>query len=156
MLLISAASRTDECRNGEGLEAVMTPEDSAKLPFPARAQLAAAWSRNPKNPPLYLDLPRNAGEPQPDVLAKWRRTHRERSLIDRETSASIVRSRQMLGDKDGLRVDTGKLHDVPDKYGVANSFEVYQGTHTSAVAVRFQNYVLPFFSKNLCFVNICK
>ena len=47
-------------------------------------------------------------------------------------------------------------HDVLDKYGVANSFEVYQGTHTSAVAVRFQNYVLPFFSKNLCFVNNCK
>jgi hypothetical protein len=61
-----------------------------------------------------------------------------------------------VGDKDGLRVDTGKLHDVLDKYGIANSFELYQGTHTSAVAIRFQNYVLPFFSKNLCFVNNCK
>src|SRR5438132_6187267 len=42
----------------KALEAVKTPEDSAKLPFPARAQLAsaAAWSPNPKNPPLYLDL----------------------------------------------------------------------------------------------------
>ena len=35
-------------------------------------------------------------------------------------------------------------------YGIANSFEVYSGTHTSAVADRFQNHVLPFFSKNLC------
>src|SRR5579859_3549381 len=43
----------------KALEAVKTPEDSAKLPFFARAQLAsaAAWSPDPKNPPLYLDLP---------------------------------------------------------------------------------------------------
>src|SRR5579872_296304 len=43
--------------NDEALAAVKTPEDSAKLPFGLRAQLAsaAAWSPNPKNPPLYLD-----------------------------------------------------------------------------------------------------
>ena len=48
-------------------------------------------------------------------------------------------------------MDAGKLHDVLDSYSVSNSFEIYPGTHTSAVADRFQNYVLPFFSKNLCF-----
>src|ERR1051325_9178063 len=38
----------------KAMESVKTPEDSAKLPFGARAQLAsgAAWSPNPKNPPL--------------------------------------------------------------------------------------------------------
>jgi enterochelin esterase-like enzyme len=141
------------------LEAVKTPEDSAKLPFGARAQLAtaAAWSPNPKNPPLYLDLPRKAGEPQPDVLAKWA-ANAPLAFID-QYIGNLRQYRAIsldVGDKDGLRVDTGKLHDVLDKYGIANSFEVYQGTHTSAVAVRFQNYVLPFFSKNLCFVNNCK
>ncbi len=54
------------------------------------------------------------------------------------------------------RVDSGKLHEVLDKYGIANSFELYQGTHTSAVAVRFQNYVMPFFSKHLCHGNNCR
>ena len=41
-----------------------SPADSAKLPFFARATLAsaAAWSPNPKNPPLYLDLPMKDGE----------------------------------------------------------------------------------------------
>jgi enterochelin esterase-like enzyme len=141
------------------LEAVKTPEDSAKLPFGARAQLAAAaaWSPNPKNPPLYLDLPRKAGEPQPDVLAKWA-ANAPLAFID-QYIGNLRQYRAIsidVGDKDGLRVDTGKLHDVLDKYGIANSFEVYQGTHTSAVAMRFQNYVLPFFSKNLCFVNDCK
>jgi len=33
---------------------------------------------------------------------------------------------------------------------------IYAGTHTSRVAVRFQNNVLPFFSGNLCFTNDCR
>jgi enterochelin esterase-like enzyme len=141
------------------LEAVKTPEDSAKLPFGARAQLAAAaaWSPNPKNPPLYLDLPRKAGEPQPDVLAKWA-ANAPLAFID-QYIGNLRQYRAIsldVGDKDGLRADTGKLHDVLDKYGITNSFELYQGTHTSAVAIRFQNNVLPFFSKNLCSVNNCK
>jgi enterochelin esterase-like enzyme len=143
----------------KALEAVKTPEDSAKLPFGARAQLAtaAAWSPNPKKPPLYLDLPTKDGQPQADVLAKWA-ANAPLAFID-QYIGNLRRYRAIsldVGDKDGLRADTGKLHDVLDKYGVANTFEVYQGTHTSAVAVRFQNYVLPFFSKNLCFSKDCK
>lgn len=141
------------------LEAVKTAEDSAKLPFPARAQLAtaAAWSPNPKNPPLFLDLPRKGGETQPEVLAKWA-ANAPLAFID-QYIGNLRRYRAIsidVGDKDGLRADAGKLHDVLDKYGIANSFEVYPGTHTSAVAVRFQNYVVPFFSKNLCFEKACK
>ncbi len=143
----------------KALEAVKTPEDSAKLPFMARAQLAsgAAWSPNPKNPPLYLDLPVKDGQPQPEVLAKWA-ANAPLAFID-QYIGNLRQYRAIsldVGDKDGLRGDTGKLHDVLDKYGIVNSLEVYQGTHTSAVAVRFQNYVLPFFSKNLCFMNNCK
>jgi enterochelin esterase-like enzyme len=141
------------------LESVKSPEDSAKLNFFARAQLAsaAAWSPDPKNPPLYLDLPSKNGEPQPDVIAKWA-ANAPLAFIDqyirglREYRAIAID----VGDKDGLRVDTGKLHDVLDKYGIAHTFQVYEGTHTSAVAVRFQNFVMPFFSKNLCFEANCK
>jgi hypothetical protein len=60
-----------------------------------------------------------------------------------------------VGDQDGLRIDAAKLHTILDNYGIANSFEIYPGTHTSAVADRFQNYVLPFFSKNICFTVDC-
>ena len=49
-----------------------------------------------------------------------------------------------------------KLHTILDNYGIANSFEIYSGTHVSAVADRFQNHVLPFFSKNLCFTADCR
>jgi len=138
---------------------VKTPEDSAKLGFGARAQLAsaAAWSPNPKNPPLYLDLPVKDGKPQPDVLAKWA-VNAPLAFIDQYIgNLRQYRAISMdVGDKDGLRNDTSKLHDAMDKYGIANSFELYQGTHTSAVAVRFQNFVMPFFSKNLCFGRDCK
>ena len=61
-----------------------------------------------------------------------------------------------VGDQDGLRTGAAKLHDVLENYGIANSFEIYHGTHTSAVADRFQNHVLPFFSRTLCFGKDCK
>src|SRR5947209_7774812 len=144
--------------NGKALEAVKTAEDSAKLPFMLRAQLAsaAAWSPDPKNPPLYLDLPVKEGVSQPEVLAKWT-ANAPLAFIDQY----IQKLRQYraiaidVGDQDGLRVDTGKLHDVLDKYGIANGFEVYPGTHTSRVADRFQNHVMKFFSQNLCFSGGC-
>lgn len=141
------------------LDSVKTPEDSTKLPFFARAQLAsaAAWSPDPKNPPLYLDLPVKDGVPQPDVLAKWT-ANAPLAFIDQYID-NLRQYRAIaidVGDQDGLRVDTGKLHDVLDKYSITNSFELYHGTHTSAVADRFQNHVMPFFSQNLCFQAGCK
>ena len=143
----------------KSLEAVKTPEDSAKLPFFARAQLAsaAAWSPDPKNPPLYLDLPFKDGVAQPDILAKWA-ANAPLAFVD-QYIGNLKQYRAIamdVGDRDGLRVDAGKLHDVLDKYGIANSFEIYAGTHTSAVADRMQNHVLPFFSKNLCFQASCQ
>jgi len=145
--------------NEKALEAVKAPEDLAKLGFFQRAQLAsaAAWSPDPKNPPLYLDLPTKNGEPQPDVLAKWT-ANAPLAFIDQyidqlRTYHGISID---VGDQDGLRVDTAKLHEVLDKYGIANSFEIYSGTHTSKVADRFQNHVMPFFSQNLCFQAKCQ
>jgi len=134
------------------LEAVKTSEDSAKLPFFARAQLAsaAAWSPDPKKPPLYLDLP--TGDDQNRVLAKWA-ANAPLAFIDQYV-AGLKRYRAIaldVGDQDGLRIDTGKLHDILDTYGIANTFEVYPGTHVSNVAFRFQDHVMPFFSNTLSF-----
>ena len=138
--------------NDEALAAVKTPEDSAKLPFGLRAQLAsaAAWSPNPTNPPLYLDLP--IGDQEQAVLARWT-ANAPLAFID-QYIAGLRQYRAIaidVGDQDGLRVDAGKLHDVLDRYGIANTFEIYPGTHTSDVAVRFQEHVMPFFSRTLSF-----
>lgn len=138
----------------KALQNVKTPSDSAGLPFFARAQLAtaAAWSPNPRNPPLFLDLPVKDGASQPDVLARWA-ANAPLAFADQYVG-NLRRYRAIamdVGDQDGLRVDAGKLHNIFDKYGIANAFEVYPGTHTSRVADRFQNHVMTFFSGNLSF-----
>jgi enterochelin esterase-like enzyme len=142
----------------KAIEAVKTPADSASLPFGARAQLAsaAAWAPNPDNPPLYLDLPMKDGAPQPDVMAKFA-ANAPLVFID-QYIAELRRYRAIsidVGDKDGLKDGSLKLHEILDKYKIPNHFEIYPGTHTSAVAVRFQQQVLPFFNQNLCFTPKC-
>ena len=145
--------------NDSALAALRTPEDEAKLGFFQRATLAsaAAWSPDPKNPPLYLDLPTKDGVAQPDVLARWA-ANAPLAFVDQYVG-NLRRYDGIamdVGDQDGLRVDAGKLHDVLDNYGIANEFEVYHGTHTSAVADRFQNHVLPFFGAHLCATTRCE
>ena len=143
----------------KALADVKGPEDAAKLPFGARAQLAsaAAWSPNPKNPPLYLDLPVKDGAVQQDVIAKWA-ANAPLAFVDQYVSnLRLYRGIAIdVGDQDGLRAGAGKLHEVLDQYSIPNSFEVYGGTHTSAVAVRFQNHVLPFFGRHLCAGKACR
>jgi S-formylglutathione hydrolase FrmB len=141
------------------LAAATSPADTAKLPFFARAQLAAAsaWSPNPKNPPFYLDLATKDGVIRPDVLARWAANAPlafvDQYIADLRTYRAIAMD---VGDQDGLRADASKLRDVFDTYGLPNTFEIYAGTHTSKVADRFQNQVLPFFSRTLCVEKGCR
>jgi enterochelin esterase-like enzyme len=140
--------------------AAKSPADlGAQSPGFAAVQYAtaAAWSPDPKNPPLYFDLPTKDGVPQPDVLAKYA-ANAPLAFVD-QYIGNLKQYRAIamdVGDQDGLRFDAAKLHDIFDNYGLANSFEIYSGTHTSAVADRFQNHVLPFFSRNLCFTADCR
>ena len=141
------------------LEAVKSPADAANLPFFAKAQLAsaAAWSPDPAKPPLYLDLPFKNGEPQPEILAKWT-ANSPLAFIDQYID-NLRQYRAIsldVGDQDGLRFDTAKVHEILDTYGIQNSFEIFHGTHTSRVAYRFQDHVIPFFSKNLCATRSCR
>ncbi len=146
--------------NEKKIAALKSPSDApAALPGFGIAQLAtaAAWAPDPKNPPLYLDLPTKDGVPVPEIQAKFA-ANAPLAFVDQYVGnlKQYHAIAMDVGDQDGLRTDAGKLHDVFDKYGIANSFEVYPGTHTSAVADRFQNHVLPFFSKNLCFEAACR
>jgi enterochelin esterase-like enzyme len=123
----------------------------------AQYATAAAWAPDPKNPPLYFDLPTKDGVPVPEIVAKFT-ANSPLAFVD-QYIGNLKQYRAIamdVGDQDGLRIDAGKLHDIFDKYGIANSFEIYPGTHTSAVADRFQNHVLLFFSENLCFKAGCQ
>lgn len=140
--------------------AAKSPADlAAQSPGFGAAQYAtaAAWAPDPKNPPLYFDLPTKDGVLQPEIAAKYA-ANAPLAFVDQYIgNLKQYRAISMdVGDQDGLRFDATKLHTILDNYGVANSFEIYSGTHVSAVADRFQNHVMPFFSKNLCFTEKCK
>jgi len=140
--------------------AAKSPADlAAQSPGFAAAQYAtaAAWAPDPKNPPLYFDLPTKDGIPVPEIVAKF--TANAPLVFVDQYIGNLKQYRAIamdVGDQDGLRFDATRLHTIFDSYGIANSFEIYSGTHTSAVADRFQNHVLPFFSKNLCFTADCR
>jgi S-formylglutathione hydrolase FrmB len=145
--------------NQATLAAVRTAEDVAGLPFFLRAQLAAAaaWSPNPENPPLYVDLPWKDGELQADVLARWA-ANAPLAIVDQYVG-NLRRFDAIaldVGDQDGGRENLGKVHAALTRYGIANVYEVYPGTHTSEVAIRFQDHVLPFFSRHLCDAPRCE
>lgn len=136
------------------LEKLKSIPEARALGWGERAQLAtaAAWSPNPQNPPLFLDLPVKGGAVQPEILAKWA-ANAPLAFVDQYVG-NLRRYRAIaidVGDRDGLKGDAAKLHEALDRYGIANSFEIYPGDHTSDVAFRFQDHVIPFFGKNLVF-----
>jgi enterochelin esterase-like enzyme len=136
----------------ETIAAAKTAEELAKLPFGLRTTLAvaSAWSPNPAKPPLYADLP--FGDMRDNVLARWA-ANAPLAFVDQHIQ-DLRRYRGIaidVGDKDGLKNDASRLHDILNSWKVANTLEVYPGDHTSHVAFRFQDHVLPFFSANLSF-----
>jgi enterochelin esterase-like enzyme len=135
------------------LSALPSPAASSSLPFGLRGTLAlaSAWSPNPAKPPLFLDLPVDAaGKERPEILAKWT-ANSTLAFLDQYVS-KVRRYRAIaldVGDKDSLVEDTRKLHEALKAQGIPASFEVYEGNHTSHVAIRMQQHVLPFFGRNL-------
>jgi len=141
--------------NGLGIEEIRTFEQLDGASFGVKAQFAsaAAWSPNPKNPPFFVDLPVRNGEPNPLVIARW------------AANAPLALADQYIG---GLRrmkaiaIDAGDMdepiattvrtmHGILDSYGVAHTFEIYEGNHVNHISDRVGQRVLPFFSANLAF-----
>src|SRR4029453_9805630 len=73
---------------------------------------AAAWSPNPKNPPLYLDLPVKDGKVRPDIVAKWV-ANAPLEMIDQHVAAlkSYYAIAIDIGTKDGLLAANRQLHE---------------------------------------------
>lgn len=136
-----------------GIAKLKPTDDMSGLPFQVRGLLAmsSAWSPNPAKAPFYVDMPyEQDGKPVDAVFARWT-ANSPFAMLDQyvpnlKRYAAIALD---VGDKDGLVTDTGILHQKLLDYGIANSFEIYEGDHTNRVAFRFQDNVLPFFGKNL-------
>lgn len=137
------------------LEALPSVQAASALPFGQRGTLAlaSAWSPNPAKPPLYVDLPVDAqGKERPEILAKWT-ANAPLAFLDQYIS-KVRKYRAIaldVGDKDGLVADTRRMHEALLAQGIANTFEVYEGDHTSHLGFRFQDHVLPFFGRHLSF-----
>lgn len=133
------------------LEAIKTPEEAAELGFGAAPlAMAAAWSPNPANPPLYFDLPTKDGIAQTDVIAAW-----SANAILAMVHQYVPSLRQLdsiaidVGSQDFLLGDNRRLHDLLEVYGIRHSFDVYEGGHGDQVAKRFEEVVWPYFATAL-------
>jgi enterochelin esterase-like enzyme len=138
------------------VEAIKTreqAEEAARAPgFGPSTTLAsaAAWSPNPKNPPLYLDLPVKDGKVRPDIVAKWVANSPlemlEQHVADLGKYYAIAID---IGTKDPLLGSNKELHAAMTRLRVPHLYEEYDGDHTNKVRERIELNVLPFFSKNL-------
>jgi S-formylglutathione hydrolase len=111
---------------------------------------AAAWSPNPNNPPLYLDLPVKGGKVQPDIVAKWA-ANAPLAMLDHYVPIlqAYYAIAIEIGTKDNLIASNRQLHEAMTRLQIAHSYEEYDGDHTNKVGERIERNLLAFFSKNL-------
>ena len=111
---------------------------------------AAAWSPNPKNPPLFLDLPVKDGKVRPEIVAKWA-ANAPLEMIDQyaENLTKHYAIAMDIGTADGLLATNRQLHEALTRLRIPHGYEEYDGDHDDKVGERIARHVLPFFSKNL-------
>jgi S-formylglutathione hydrolase len=113
---------------------------------------SAAWSPNPKNPPLFFDLPTKDGKPQPAVIAKWA-ANAPLAMIDQHVP-NLKKYHAIavdVGLHDTLLASNKLLDAALSQFDIAHMFETYDGDHTNHVKDRVEAKVLPFFSNQLTF-----
>jgi S-formylglutathione hydrolase len=132
---------------------VRTAEEIAAADFMTKAMLAsaAAWSPNPRKPPLYIDLPVADGKLIPEVQAAWI-ANAPLAMIHQYVPA--LKSYRAIaidaGDKDGwISTTSRQMHESLDQYALAHEFEIYDGDHLNRIEQRLTGKVLPFFAAHL-------
>lgn len=139
-------------RGGEraaALEQIETEEDLNRGALRTFA-VTAAWSPNPGNPPFYLDLPTRNGEVVPEIAARFA-VNSPQAMLPSHVSALRKMTAIMMdvGEQDGLIDANRTLSETMTRYGVEHTFETYEGDHVNRIEQRFEERVLPFFSRHL-------
>ena len=115
---------------------------------------AAAWSPNPRNPPLYFDLPVKDGKVVQEVVARWAANaplamvHQYIPSLRKYDALAIDAGDKDLGD---IAATARAMDQILKDYGIAHDFEIYDGDHVNRVGQRLETKVLPFFSTHLKF-----
>jgi enterochelin esterase-like enzyme len=136
------------------MEAIKTREEALKLSFNQKSPLAraAAWSSNPGNPPLFIDLPVKDGKQRPVVAAKWMAN--SLMVMLQEYAPNLRKMKAIatnVGLQDGLLQTNRDMDEALSDAGVAHHFETFEGDHNGQVGLNFETKVLPFFSNQLEF-----
>jgi S-formylglutathione hydrolase len=145
--------RPDAMAAAEAIKTRAQAEAAAAAPgFGPSVNLAsaAAWSPNPRNPPLFLDLPVKNGKVQPQIVAKWV-ANAPVEMIDRyvENLGKYYAIAIDIGTMDSLLPANKALRATMTKLRIPHTYEEYDGDHTNKVRERIESHVLPFFSQNL-------
>jgi enterochelin esterase-like enzyme len=151
-----SANRTPDPQTMAASEAIKTreqAEEAARAPgFGPSTSLAsaAAWSPNPMNPPLYLDLPVKDGKVRPEIVAKWVANSPLEMLAQHVDDLKKYYAIGIeIGTKDTLLAPNRQLHEAMTRLRIPHGYEEYDGDHTNRVRERVERNVLPFFAKNL-------
>ena len=132
---------------------VRTDADIAAADFLTKALLAsaAAWSPNPRKPPLFIDLPLADGKLVPDVLARWS-ANAPNVMLHQYLPALRTYGAMAIeaGDKDFFLLDGAKqLHTLLETYAIKHDFEIYDGDHLNRIQDRLTKRLMPFFATHL-------
>lgn len=134
------------------LEKVGSREEVEKIAVFGRTTFAAsaAWAPNAKRPPFFIDLPTQNGETQADVIAHY--AANAPSVMVAQHAAQLKRYAAIVMDiglQDGLIGGNEATRQALIHNGVEHTYETYTGDHMNKIAERFEQQVIPFFSKQL-------
>jgi len=136
--------------------AIGSAADLAQADFGTRVMIAsaAAWSPDPKSPPLYLDLPVADGKVVPAIAARWMANAPLAMLDQYVTSLKQAHAIALdVGTKDFLLASIEELDGRMTLFGIRHTFETYDGNHISGIQERLEKKVIPFFSDQLTFAS---
>jgi S-formylglutathione hydrolase len=150
------ANRNPSAQSMAAAEAIKTreqAEEAAKAPgFGVSTTLAsaAAWSPNPRRPPLFFDLPVESGKVRPEIVAKWV-ANAPLEMVEQyaDNLKKYYAIAMDVGLQDSLLRSNQQLHAALVGLNVPHRYEEYEGDHTSGVKERIGRNVLPFFARHL-------
>ncbi len=132
-------------------------EDFSKLEFFSRAIIAnaASWSPNPAKAPFFADLPFGVAKNADQLAAQFKMTANLPLWMIEQNVSNLKRLK-------AISFDVGNQEEAIQRYnvafskslsrnGVAHQFYIFKGGHVNQLKKQFENFILPFFSKNLKF-----
>jgi enterochelin esterase-like enzyme len=145
-------SRPETAASAEAIKTRAQAEEAARAESgpSITLALAAAWSPNPGNAPLFLDLPVKDGKARADIAAKWNANAAVSMVENQAANLNKLYALSIdIGSKDPSLASNRRLHDAMSRLKIAHYYEEYDGDATSRLGDRIERNLLPFFSKSL-------